>query len=53
MGWPEWTVIALMAISQGMVIAKHGTQQRDYDAYASAFSAVILLVLLYAGGFFS
>lgn len=53
MGWPQITMIVLLAASGGVALAKHG-QPRDPISFPWwCFSAAIWGALLYAGGFFS
>ena len=49
MGWPEWTLLALLAAGIGWALWNYAWR----DAAINAASSAILLVLLYAGGFFN
>lgn len=49
MGWPEWTLLALLGAGIGWALWSHAWS----DAAINAVSSAILLALLYAGGFFS
>ena len=51
-----WQIIwiALMVLSFGIVVAKHGQPRDDkWNAWAMLVSAVIETTILYFGGFFS
>ena len=50
--WPQITLLALIFADVLASFALHGKRSRDYNAFASVFSAAIILSLLYAGGFF-
>jgi hypothetical protein len=50
--WPQFTYLALVAVSFGMSIAEHGRPRAPADAWASLFSVVVINALLWAGGFF-
>ena len=52
MGWPQITLIALIALSLGVHLAKHGERRPDYNIWYSLISASISCWLLYSGGFF-
>lgn len=49
MGWPEWTLLSLLAAGIGWALWNNAWR----DAVINTASSAILLVLLYAGGFFS
>lgn len=53
MHWPQIAVLVLYVLSVGVHLARHG-QPRDgkYNFIGSLVMAVILLSLMYAGGFF-
>jgi hypothetical protein len=53
MGWPQVTMIALLAMSVGISIAKHGESRPPFSAWAAMINAGISSGLLYAGGFFN
>ncbi|HRK69439.1 MAG TPA: hypothetical protein PKY73_17950 [Hyphomonas sp.] len=52
MAWPQVTFIALMALTVGINLAKHGEAYR-YNFWNSLLGAGLTGGLLYAGGFFS
>jgi len=50
---PQLIYIILVCLGMGMIIAKHGQKQDDYNAWTSGIAGAIILALLYWGGFFS
>lgn len=52
MGWPQITLIVLLALSGGMSLAKDGRPRYPYSFGWWLVSAAITVGLLYAGGFF-
>jgi hypothetical protein len=53
MGWPQYTYLALVFMSLGMNLVKHGEPKNDnYNFYSSAIGVAIVLVILECGGFF-
>ena len=52
MGWPQITMIVLIALGVGISLAKHGEPRGNHSFGASLFSAALSVGLLYAGGFF-
>lgn len=50
--WPQYTWLALALVGTGIVIAKHGQPQSNYNAWSSLISTGLVFCLLYAGGFF-
>ena len=53
MGWPQITMIALVAMGVGWAFAKDGEPKGNYSAGGALFSAAVEIGLLYAGGCFS
>jgi len=53
MGWPQVTTVALMAMSIGIHIVKHGEHREPYSMWVALTSSGIYAGLLYAGGFFN
>ena len=54
MNWAAYTLIGLYLISFGMYFALHGKPKENpnYNAWNNLISLIIVLVLLYFGGFF-
>lgn len=52
MGWPQITMIALMSVSIGINLVKHGERRPDYNVWHALMGTSISCWLLYAGGFF-
>lgn len=52
MGWPQITLLVLMAMSLGMALAKDGEPKGNWSFGWSCVSTAISAGLLYAGGFF-
>lgn len=52
MGWPQITLIVLMALSLGVTLANHGKPREPYSFGIALVSTAIFWGLLYAGGFF-
>ena len=50
--WPQYVYLCLMLLGLGVVLAKHGEPQKNYNIWASLFADIIILGLLYFGGFF-
>jgi len=54
MGWPQITMLVLLALSLGVCLAKHGEPRNsNYSFWISLFSASLQVWLLWEGGFFS
>lgn len=55
MGWPQITLIVLLAISVGVSAAKHGQplEYQTYNVCRTLVRVVILSTLLHFGGFFT
>lgn len=53
MGWPQITMIALLALGLGASIADHGKPRSAQNAWVSLISTALMAGLLYAGGFFA
>jgi hypothetical protein len=55
MGWPQWVYLGCLLLSLGAVLAKHGQQRAGgtYNFWYSLAVDVLMLCLLYAGGFFA
>ncbi len=53
MGWPQITMIVLVAISLVLAIEKNGQPKGNWSVGGTLFGACIEIGLLYAGGFFS
>ena len=51
-GWPELIYLVLICLGLGVSIAQHG-QMVERDATSAIIGVVIVLSLLYWGGFFS
>lgn len=54
-GWPQWTLVVIMAIEFLMVLVNHGQTKElpTYNIFIHTFNAVFILVLLSFGGFFN
>lgn len=52
-GWPEGIYLVILLIGFGWKVAKHGEPQDDHNWWASSIASVIVLSLLWWGGFFS
>jgi hypothetical protein len=53
MGWPQWTMIVLMALGWIIVLFKHGQPRTDkYDVGIQTASVGVAVFLLWQGGFF-
>lgn len=53
MGWPQITIIALLAIGFGINAAKDGEPRKgNYSIITSAIAVSLEAAILYAGGFF-
>ena len=54
MGWPEYIVLALIAMSVGWNLAKDGEQREGtYSFWWSVVAAALHIWLLWEGGFFA
>ena len=53
MGWPQYAVIAIMTINVVANIILHGCERDPWDAGHGISSAVIVALLLGAGGFWA
>jgi hypothetical protein len=53
MGWPQITMIVLLALGVGIALAKNGQSKGNYSFGWAIIGAGINVGLLYAGGFFS
>jgi ABC-type dipeptide/oligopeptide/nickel transport system permease subunit len=49
---PQIIFLILIFLNFGLVIAKHGEEQAPYNAGAHLISVIMILSLLYWGGFF-
>jgi len=52
MAWPQLIYIALVALSLGMNFAQHGQPRKPTDGWAALLSVLIIVPLLWWGGFF-
>lgn len=53
MGWPQITLIVLLALGTGLHLAKHGQPKNDtYSFWWALFGDAVIVGLLIAGGFF-
>ena len=52
MGWPQITVIALMAAGLAVSAVKHGERRPPFSLWWQSANVAITSGLLYAGGFF-
>lgn len=51
--WPQITELALMGISIGVAVAKHGEPKREkHNAPATIIAMAVSAAILYYGGFF-
>lgn len=54
MGWPQYTMLALLFMSTGIYAAKDGQPKTGTYSFVGALvSDAVMIGLLYAGGFFS
>ncbi|MFC0245790.1 hypothetical protein ACFOLL_12770 [Falsochrobactrum ovis] len=53
MGWPQITMIVLLALGIGVSAAKHGDPRPPYSIGVALISSAITVWLLIAGGFFT
>lgn len=55
--WPQITLVLMMAIEFGLILAKHGEMRTGlaahYNVWIHLVSVVVLLWILYEGGFFT
>jgi hypothetical protein len=53
-GWPQYTYAGLTAIGFVYIALHHGEGKKPgvWDVYKTSFHQAIILVILYAGGFF-
>lgn len=52
--WPQYTIIAMSAVSFGITLAKLGQPKTDkYDLIDLLVGPAIIYTLLYYGGFFA
>jgi len=51
MHWPQITMIVIMAINGGIFLVKHGNQREPYNFWGYLISAIIMVTILYFGGF--
>lgn len=53
MNWPQYTYLALSAMSLGAILAKHGEPRTGNYNFILTFALTAgTIALLYAGGFF-
>jgi hypothetical protein len=52
-GWPQGIYLALVFLSLGIGIANHGRPRPPYNGGLHVVGVLIVLPLLYWGGFFS
>lgn len=52
MGWPQITVLVLLAMGVGASLVKHGEPKGNWSVWGSLFAAGVDVWLLHAGGFF-
>lgn len=52
-GWPEGIYLALLLLGFGYAIAKHGEPRDNYDAVMYLVRVIVIVSLLWWGGFFS
>lgn len=54
MGWPQITIIVLVALSVGINLALHGKPRTGtHSVWVGLFGAALTVVPLYYGGFFT
>lgn len=54
MGWPQYTYLALTFVGLGAAMARHGKPKTGtHDLGSDVFATLLVIGLLYAGGFFS
>lgn len=62
--WPQWAIVALIALRFVLVTTKHGQQKLEvtgpnkgqperYNGFAAIFSSVVWFAILICGGFFA
>jgi len=51
-GWPQAIMLFLIAADIILFAIKHGKPRSNYDVGAAFFNAVLIIWLLYWGGFF-
>ena len=49
---PQLIYVVLLLLGLTEAIAKHGEKRPDHDAFVKLFNTLIILALLYWGGFF-
>jgi hypothetical protein len=52
MGWPQITLLILVAFNIGIAATNHGKPRNNYSIFWSLTDVAILLWLLTIGGFF-
>lgn len=52
MGWPQWVWIVLIAIDLLGTAHLHGTPRGPYNFWWVSLDTVVIVFLLYMGGFF-
>lgn len=52
LGWPQIIYLLLVALGFGVTVAKHGEQRYPHSVWTQLIGMVIVLPLLYWGGFF-
>ena len=53
-GWPQLSYLLLTALGIGLVWARHGQPRSErYNVWYSLIGSVIVLPILYFGGFFT
>lgn len=53
-GWPQGILLTMMLIGEGISLSKYGQKKQDsYDIIDVLVAPLIMLGLLYWGGFFS
>jgi hypothetical protein len=53
MGWPQITMVVLMALGLGISLAKHGEPREPYSFGTALLGTALAAGLLWAGGFFA
>lgn len=51
--WPQYLLLALICLSAGVTLAKHGDEHPDYNFFTFALALAIEMAILIAGGFFT
>lgn len=52
-GWPQGVLLIMMILSLGISMEKHGQPNKDENAWITLAADVIVITLLYFGGFFT